>query len=185
MIDEKFKTFVEDSKGCAVIMAGSGSDDKVKKGKKSHIENIINSLEDFSIPYRVRICSAHKQSKELIDIIGEYNSFNGPLAIIAVAGGTDALSGIASYHSLHPIISCPPDTPNNSCLTNPPRSSNAYIPDPKNVGKFVAQMFSHHNQDYRDRLIEVNQEKIKSLKKDDERIREKYNQRMQEKYGGE
>ena len=61
-MDDLFRQLVESGMGCAVIMAGSGSDDKPKVGgKPSHVERIASSLEKYGIPYRVRICSAHKQ----------------------------------------------------------------------------------------------------------------------------
>ena len=62
--------------------------------------------------------------------------------LIAVAGGTDALSGTLSFHSLHPVVSCPPDPPNESCLRNPPGSSNATVYSPRNAARFVAQLFA-------------------------------------------
>ena len=165
MIDQNFRSKLEDGLGGVVIMAGSDSD-------KPHIEKIVKSIEEYGIPYEVRICSAHKQPVTLLEMIREYNGLEGPLAIIAVAGGTDALSGTASYHSVHPVISCPPDAPNESCLTNPPGSSNAYIANPKNVGRFVAQIFSYLGGGYRDELISLSDEKIESLKKADSEMRE-------------
>eukprot|EP00666_Eupelagonemidae_sp_cell4sb_P017931 gene17931-biopygen4662 len=54
------------------------------------------------------------------------NSSIEPLVIIGCAGGTDALSGTASFLSNWPVVSCPPDGDNESCLRNPPGSSNAY-----------------------------------------------------------
>jgi len=36
---------------------------------------------------------------------------------------------------------------NNTCLTNPPGSSNAFIVKPSNVGKFAAQVFAHQSKE--------------------------------------
>lgn len=172
MISAKFKSKVEEGLGGVVIMAGSDSDEP-------HIEKIVKSLEGYSIPYEVRICSAHKQPDELYEMIREYNDIFKPLAIVAVAGGTDALSGTVSYHSMHPVISCPPDAPNNSCLTNPPGSSNAYIARPENVGRFVAQMFSSFKDFfYRTMLDGDIVMKVNKLIMADSGIREKYENRQ-------
>jgi phosphoribosylaminoimidazole-succinocarboxamide synthase len=171
MIDKNFIKIMNSNKGCVVIMAGSGSD-------KPHIDKIVDSLKKYNIPYQVRICSAHKQADELINLINEYNKVNGFVVYVAVAGGTDALSGTLSFHALGPVISCPPDTKNSdktkyqnefneTCLKNPPGSSNAYIARPGNVGKFVAQVFAGINQEFRDLLSKENIKKIKSLKKAD------------------
>ena len=169
MIDEKFKKIMQSNKGCAVVMAGSSSDEK-------HIDNVVKSLEEYEIPYRIRICSAHKQPEELMEIIREYNEVCGLVAYIAIAGGTDALSGTLSFHALGPVISCPPDAPNESCLTNPPGSSNSYIQYPKNVGRHIAQMYAGVNPRFRELLIQKNDKKLNLLKK--------ANVEFQEKYGG-
>lgn len=192
MIDEQFKEIMQSNVGCAVIMAGSGSDDKRPKDRPdepSHIEKIVKSLEEFGIPYEVRVCSAHKQPDELKPIIDEYSKVGGLVAYIAVAGGTDALSGTLSFHAVGPVISCPPDTRfadkkrydnlfNESCLTNPPGSSNAYISRPENVGKLVAQMFAGINPDYAEKLRQLAEAKMESLREDDQKIRAKYAKRQ-------
>ena len=85
---------------------------------------IINKIRDafktYELPSQVRIYSVHKQASELIQVLKSYNTFTFPLVIVGVAGGTDALSGIASFHSAFPVLSCPSDGINATCLTNPP-----------------------------------------------------------------
>ena len=162
-----FKEVVEKGLGAVVILAGSGSD-------KPHIEKIAASLQRYTIPFEVRINSAHKQPERLLEILADYDAMKGPLAYVAVAGGTDALSGTTSYLSPRPTISCPPDAPNNSCLTNPPGSSNAYIPNPSNVGRFIAQMFSHLNPAYAQLLQDERASKSAGLRADDAKLREEF-----------
>ena len=171
MIDEKFKEVMQSNNGSAVVMAGSSSD-------KEHIENVVKSLAKYEVPYQVRICSAHKQPEKLIEIINEYNKVRGLVAYVAIAGGTDVLSGTLSFHAEGPVISCPPDAtpkePNMSCLTNPPGSSNAYIANPKNVGKFIAQMYAEVNPRFRKLLQDGNAKKIQSLEQADIEFQKKY-----------
>jgi len=178
MIDEYLIEKIEEGKGYVAILAGSGSDDQPKGDKPSHIEQIVSSLEKFDIPYGVHIASAHKQAAELDQVLHEYNGLDHPVLIVGVAGGTDALSGTASWKSVHPVVSCPPDGRNESCLTNPPGSSNAYVAKPANVGRFAAQMFSHHNPEYRDILFQTNATKEMNLHRDNERIGQKYLARL-------
>ena len=159
-IDEAFKKIMKSNTGCAVIMAGSGSDE-------AHIEKIVASLKQYEIPHEVRICSAHKQPDKLKEIIDEYNDVGGSYVIIAVASGTDALSGTASFHAFAPVISCPPDAQNESCVNNPPGSPNAYVPKPSNVGKIVAQMYAAVNQRFMQLLQEKNQAKLDRLNEAD------------------
>eukprot|EP00812_Abedinium_dasypus_P006680 NODE_1846_length_1049_cov_353.992958.p1 GENE.NODE_1846_length_1049_cov_353.992958~~NODE_1846_length_1049_cov_353.992958.p1 ORF type:complete len:301 (-),score=96.68 NODE_1846_length_1049_cov_353.992958:129-1031(-) len=122
--------------GTAALMAGSDSD-------MPHLEMLQKELAKFSVPSHIRICSAHKQPSRLEQVLQRYNKSIEPLVIVACAGGTDALSGTASYSMMHPVVSCPPDGMNNTCLTNPPGSSNAFIRKPANVGKFAAQVLAH------------------------------------------
>ena len=164
---ETFREEVEKGLGAVVILAGSGSDEP-------HIEKIAGSLRKYGIPFEVRIASAHKQSATLLRIIDEYDAMSGPLTYVAVAGGTDALSGTVSYRTYRPVVSSPPDAPNQSCLTNPPGSSNATIYDPKNVGRFIAQMFSWTNREYHKALANEMAAKLSSLEADDNKLHAKF-----------
>lgn len=164
-MNESFKKQVLARQGCALIIAGSGSD-------QPWVEKIAASLKDYNIPFEVRVCSAHKTPELLMRLIAETDDLNGPLAFVAVAGGTDALSGLLSFHTLGPVISCPPDTGqhNQSCLNNPPGSANAYIARPENVAKFIAQLYAPFNPAYRRLLEERRQAKIARLAAEDERL---------------
>merc|ERR1711862_244408 len=121
----------------------------------------------MGLPSHIRICSAHKQPSLLEATLKGYNKSIEPLLIVGCAGGTDALSGTASYLSVHPVISCPPDGMNNTCLTNPPGSSNGFIVKPANVARFAAQMFSWSCPDVKEALEKSTQEKITKLEKAD------------------
>ncbi len=167
MIDKTFKKTIQANTGCAVVVAGSESD-------QAHIHRIIKSLEEYEIPYQVRICSAHKQPHEIIQLLAEYNSVGGSIAFVAVAGGTDALSGMISFHALGPVISCPPDAPNETCLTNPSGSSNATIERPENVAKFIAQMYAGVNQRFRELLERKNAQRLAELSEANSRLSAKY-----------
>merc|ERR1711953_69121 len=90
------------------------------------------------------------------------------------AGGTDALSGTASYLATFPVVSCPPDKDlNRTCLTNPPGSSNAFIMKPANIGKFAAQMLAHADKDIAAALDASIAEKIAKLEQADEQLTKK------------
>ena len=153
--------------GCAVVVAGSDSD-------RGHIEKILESLTAYRIPYEVRICSAHKAPGALLELIREYEQAEGAIAFVSVAGGTDALSGSLSFLALSPVISCPPDAPNDSCLRNPPGSSNATINDPRNVGRFIAQMYAPFNPESREALRRSRDDKVEKLAAKDRELRSRF-----------
>jgi 5-(carboxyamino)imidazole ribonucleotide mutase len=163
MSQSEFLKHLRSRTGCAVIVAGSDSD-------KSHIEKLTSALKTYEIAYEVRICSAHKSPERLLEIIGEYEG-QGALVWLAVAGGTDALSGTLAFHADQPVVSCPPDGMNQSCLTNPPGSSNATILNPKNAARFVAQVFSAVNPRLKELLAGSRTEKIRRLEDADAEIR--------------
>merc|ERR1712099_161461 len=98
-------------------------------------------------------------------LIQQYNKSTGPVMMVGCAGGTDALSGTASYLAKFPVVSCPPDGMNQTCLTNPPGSSNAFIMEPANVAKFAAQLFAHADKDIAVALDASIAEKIEKLEK--------------------
>merc|ERR1719321_589517 len=152
-----------DAKPLAVIAAGSDSD-------MPHLETLKKELAKFQIDSEIRICSAHKQPARLQQVIGEYNKSTRPVMLVGCAGGTDALSGTASYLAKFPVVSCPPDGMNNTCLTNPPGSSNAFIVKPANIAKFAAQLFAHHSKDISSALDASIAEKIDKLEKADSKL---------------
>jgi len=152
--------------GFVVIAAGSDSD-------MPHLETLKKEMAKFNIPSQIRICSAHKQPGRLEALIESYNKSMQPMLIVGCAGGTDALSGTASYLSKHPVVSCPPDGMNSTCLSNPPGSSNAFIVKPANVAKFAAQFFSTHCPRVSAALTASIGEKIRKLEQADEQLLKK------------
>lgn len=171
MSTPEFRKKIELGRGGAIILAGSDSDRK-------HIDEIVKGLEKYQLPYEVRIASAHKQPSEVFLLVREYDALHLPLVYLTVAGGTDALSGMVAQHSLHPVISCPPDAPNESCLRNPLGSSNAYIAKPANAARFVAQIFSSVNKRCEDVLEEERLAKVAALKTADRELQGIYAQRQ-------
>ena len=158
-----FRESVEKGLGAVVILAGSGSD-------AAHVKKISDAIQKYGLPVEARVASAHKQSEEVLALINHYDSFKGPLAYLAVAGATDALSGTASWVTNRPVLSCPPDHPNQSGLTNPPGSSNAYVGRVDNAARFVAQMFSDINPECRAVLEKERAKKIGEQKEYDRRF---------------
>jgi len=146
-----------------VIAAGSDSD-------MPHLESLEKELAKFKIRSEIRICSAHKQPGRLEKVIAQCNKFTEPIMLVGCAGGTDALSGTASYLANFPVVSCPPDGMNDTCLTNPPGSSNACILKPANVAKFAAQMFSRSCAEVAAALQANIVEKVTKLEKADEQL---------------
>ena len=140
-----------------VIISGSDSD-------LPHIKKIQGELAKFEIESNIRICSAHKQPVACENIVKELNQSSIPSVIVSIAGATDALSGVLSFHSVHPVISCPPDKNNHfSCVDNPPGSSNSVILRPANVAKHIAQMLVLVDPTFKAIIQKKNEDKIGKL----------------------
>jgi len=163
LIKKGAKRKLEVESPLVVIAAGSDSD-------MPHLETLKKELAKFKVNSEIRICSAHKQPGRLQSVIAEYNESSRPVMLVGCAGGTDALSGTASYLANFPVVSCPPDGMNDTCLTNPPGSSNAFIVKPANIGKFAAQMFARHSRDIAEALEANITEKITKLEKADAQL---------------
>ena len=166
-MNNSFREAIKLNKGAAVVMAGSTSD-------RQHIDKVVSSLEEYKIPYEVRIFSAHKQPGATEVVVREYNDVGGSLAFVGIAGGVDALSGVLGFHALGLVISSPPDGRNESCLGNPKGSSNAYVEKPVNVGRVIAQAYAGINPRFRELLKDEMGDKICSLETSDEDFLEEY-----------
>merc|ERR1711935_638285 len=164
VLDKEFG-LIDNSKAVPLVVIAAGSDSDMP-----HLETLKKELTKFKINSEIRICSAHKQPGRLEAVIAEYGKSERPCMMVGCAGGTDALSGTASYLANFPVVSCPPDGMNNPCLTNPPGSSNAFIVKPANIGKFAAQMFARYSKDISEALNANIAEKIGKLEKADAQL---------------
>jgi 5-(carboxyamino)imidazole ribonucleotide mutase len=88
-----------------VILLGSGKDmpfaDRISQFLKK---------EYFSVEYEYHVASAHKTTRKLLDKLEVHERSDENLVYIAVAGLSDALSGVAAGYSKYPVIACPPDS---------------------------------------------------------------------------
>jgi phosphoribosylaminoimidazole carboxylase PurE protein len=90
----------ETSKGKAIWIIGSKADEKlVIPGIAIH--------EYLGIPYDLRVSSAHKTPRNVLDIISRYNTRKDPTVYLACVGGSPALGGMVAVHARFPTISVP------------------------------------------------------------------------------
>ncbi len=84
-----------------VILSGSEKDDW-------HTENIKQFLDQSKLKYNSHIFSAHKNTKELLDLLDYYNNSDMNIVFVTVAGRSNALSGVVACNTHFPVIACPP-----------------------------------------------------------------------------
>ncbi len=82
-----------------VIVMGSASDAPVMEGA-------VEALREFSIPFEVRVLSAHRTPEDTLEFAREAAS-NGARVLIAGAGGAAHLAGVLAANTTLPVIGVP------------------------------------------------------------------------------
>lgn len=83
-----------------VIIMGSKSD-------LTHAQAMTKTLKALDISSVMRVCSAHKATSRLLELLNSYEQ-QGPLVYITIAGRSNALSAVVDANTHFPVISCPP-----------------------------------------------------------------------------
>ena len=84
------------------IIMGSESD-------LATVQSGIDILKEFKVDFEVRVLSAHRTPKELVEyVLGAAQK--GTKVFIAAAGGAAALAGVVAAHTTLPVIGIPMET---------------------------------------------------------------------------
>jgi phosphoribosylaminoimidazole-succinocarboxamide synthase len=133
--------FMEYHDQIVVIIAGSLKD-------KNHVEKIKNYLEEYNIYSIHYYSSAHKNTKQVLSIIKDYEKQNRSVIYVTVAGKSNALSGVVASNTKFPTIACPPFKDNvdmttniNSTLMCPSKVPVMTILEPENVAISIKNIF--------------------------------------------
>ncbi|HEX4208666.1 MAG TPA: AIR carboxylase family protein [Ktedonobacteraceae bacterium] len=84
-----------------VIIMGS-------KGDLPQAQGVTKTLQALEISSQMRVCSAHKATTRLLEILGEYEQQSEPLVYVTIAGRSNALSAVIDANTRFPVIACPP-----------------------------------------------------------------------------
>ncbi|MEM0475576.1 MAG: AIR carboxylase family protein [Candidatus Norongarragalinales archaeon] len=108
-----------------LVLMGSGSD-------AEHAAKITRVLDEFGVSHEERVASAHKTPEKLLAILKESKDAK---VVIAIAGLSNALSGVVAANSPLPVITCPPYNAEDiwSSLRMPPGVAHETVLDPKNA----------------------------------------------------
>lgn len=122
-----------------VIIAGSKTD-------YQWVNKIRDELKKVNLIAFVYYSSAHKNTKTVIDIL-QYFENKSRVIYITVAGMSNALSGVISANTKHPVIACPPLTDKNDYMVNinstlqmPSSVPSCTILRPDNVASFCQKI---------------------------------------------
>jgi 5-(carboxyamino)imidazole ribonucleotide mutase len=89
------------SNALVVILMGSKADEE-------HCRRIAEALKGFGLEAVLRIGSAHKTPRHVMDMLRAFEEDPRPKVYITVAGRSNALSAFADGLVCSPVIACPP-----------------------------------------------------------------------------
>ncbi len=123
-----------------VIIMGSKSDQEWS-------DKIKAELDKWQLKYEEHIMSAHKVPEKVHELIQELNK-EKQMVWLAIAGRSNALSGVLAAGSIHPVIACPPFKDKSDYLVNihsslqmPSDTPALTVIDPKNAAAACARIF--------------------------------------------
>ena len=151
-----------------VIIMGS-------KGDLSHAQAVAKTLKALEISYEMRVCSAHKATQRLFEILHQYEQVN-PLIYITIAGRSNALSAVVDANTLHPVIACPPYSDRFggmdilSSLRLPSGIASPTILEPEGAALLAAKMLALFDDRLSQRLKAYKQHLIDELARADEEV---------------
>lgn len=70
------------------------------------MEHCAATLKELDVPYEVRVLSAHRTPRELVEYISTVEN-KGMEVVIAAAGGAAHLAGVIAAHTILPVLGVP------------------------------------------------------------------------------
>ena len=123
-----------------VIIMGSTSDEP-------HAKKITDKLDEYKINREQYAASAHKQPKQVLEIL-ESNENDNHILYVTIAGRSNALSGFVAANSSFPTLACPPFSDKTDMLVNihstlqmPSNTPVLTVLDPGNCALAIKRIF--------------------------------------------
>jgi 5-(carboxyamino)imidazole ribonucleotide mutase len=152
------------------IIMGSRSD-------LEHAQAIVEGLHSFGIASEVRVASAHKAARYLLDLLAEYEADPRPKVYVTVAGRSNALSGLVDANVTAPVIACPPYSDRFggadlfSSLRMPSGVAPAVVLEPKSAALLAAKILSLAEPTLREHVAQAQNVAMQQIMADDEEVK--------------
>ena len=146
------------------------------KGDLSHAQAVAKALNALEIGHQMRVCSAHKATARLLEILREYESA-GPLVYITIAGRSNALSAVVDANTRYPVIACPPYSDRFggmdilSSLRLPSGIASPLIREPEGAALLAAKILALSDAQLSQRLSNYKQRLVAELAQADDEVR--------------
>ena len=153
-----------------IIIMGSKAD-------LAHAQAITQTLKALDISYEMRVCSAHKATRRLIEMLQAYEQ-SGPLIYITIAGRSNALSAVVDANTRFPVIACPPYSDRFggmdilSSLRLPSGIASPTILEPEGAALLAAKMLALSDTQLEQRLNNYKQRFSAELTQADEEVKQ-------------
>jgi len=147
------------------------------KGDLAHAQTIAKTLKALAIDYTMRVCSAHKATRRLLDMLSEYEQ-QGPLVYITIAGRSNALSAVVDANTRYPVIACPPYSEKFggmdvlSSLRLPSGIASPTILEPDGAALLAAKMLALSDEQLMQRLLAYKEHFAADLLKADAEVQQ-------------
>ncbi|HLZ61932.1 MAG TPA: AIR carboxylase family protein [Ktedonosporobacter sp.] len=152
-----------------VLIMGSKSD-------LAHAQAVVKTLKTLEISYEMRVCSAHKATTRLLEILKEYEQHTGPLVYVTIAGRSNALSAVIDANTRYPVIACPPYSDRFggadifSSLRLPSGIATPTILEPEGAALLAAKILALSNEQLRKRIETYKQRLVSELAQADQEV---------------
>src|SRR5213079_1988077 len=139
----------------------------------SHAQPIAKTLKALEISYEMRVCSAHKATGRLLEILHGYEH-DGSLVYITIAGRSNALSAVVDANTRYPVIACPPYSDRYagmdvlSSLRLPSGIASPTILEPEGAALLAAKILALSDKQLMARLVSYKEQLVTELAKADE-----------------
>lgn len=147
------------------------------KGDLSHAQAISKTLKALEISHEMRVCSAHKATQRLLEILQAYEQ-KGPLVYITIAGRSNALSAVVDANTMYPVIACPPYSERFggmdvlSSLRLPSGIASPTILEPEGAALLAAKMLAMTDEQLMQRLVSYKERFVAELTRADEEVQQ-------------
>ncbi|HEX9926254.1 MAG TPA: AIR carboxylase family protein [Anaerolineae bacterium] len=152
------------------IIIGSRSD-------LEHARAIEAGLNSFGLASELRVASAHKAARYLLELLAEYEADPQPKVYITIAGRSNALSGMIDANVTAPVIACPPYSDRFggsdlfSSLRMPSGVAPAVVLEPKGAALLAAKILALSDSALRERVAQSQQAATQQIISDDSELK--------------
>jgi 5-(carboxyamino)imidazole ribonucleotide mutase len=137
-------------------------------------EKIGEGLSRWDVPFELRVASAHKAPRYLLDIVEKYDVSGAQIVYIAVAGRSNALGGLLDANTLAPVINCPPYSERYagadvfSSLRMPSGVGCVTVVEPESASLAAAKILALGNSEVRSKLESYRSSLVDAIREADE-----------------